>query len=465
MASRALFPEDTYTVSQLGAEVQSFLSEAYRSVWVVGEVQRLRGGGSHLYFELVEKGRGDSITAKLDVVLFRADRARAERQLRTSGLELEEGQVLRCRGQVDFYAPFGRLQFVARDVDPVFGLGVLEQRRQETLRWLAQRELLERNGSLELSELPLRLGLVTAPGSAAYHDFIHTLEQSGYGFEVLFAPSAVQGAAAPRALVRSLGMLAEHHERIASLDALVIVRGGGSKTDLAAFDDRAVAESVATAPVPVVTGIGHEVDESIADRVAHTSVKTPTGAAELFCARVAASERRWQSLAAGVVSIGRERVRRERDRLDRARSGARAVAVRLTLAGRLLDERAAVLAASSRTRVTGARRRLAEVGGAVPRHSQRVLTRREKERSAVAERVIASTARMLTRATESIDPLARLVAELSPERVLERGYSLTRDTHGRVVRDAARLGAGEVIDTQLARGRVRSRVETTETEE
>ncbi|MCP4200517.1 MAG: exodeoxyribonuclease VII large subunit, partial [bacterium] len=252
------------------------------TAWLTGEVQRLRRSGrGHLYFELVEKGRRDDVLAKLEAVIWRSDLEAIERDLAENSQSLVDGVEIRCRAQVDFYPPFGRLQVVVRRVDPEFTLGLLSRRRRETLRALQEAGLLQANKELDLSEIPLRVGLITSYDSAAYHDFVSTLEQSGYGFTVDFLHSAVQGREAESELASAL-----RRARSLPIDCLVLIRGGGSRTDLAVFDSRRVAEELARARVPVITGLGHEIDEAVADLVAHTKTKTPAQAAEFLAARV-----------------------------------------------------------------------------------------------------------------------------------------------------------------------------------
>ncbi|HRC87722.1 MAG TPA: exodeoxyribonuclease VII large subunit, partial [Thermoanaerobaculia bacterium] len=316
-------PSATYSVSELAAEIGAVLADSFPPLWVVGEVQRVRPSQrGHLYFELIEKGQGESILAKLDAVLWRSDHERVRSVLAAQGLAIVEGVEIRLRASVDFYGPAGRLQLVVREVDPLFFLGQLERRRRELLAELASAGLLERNRELPLPELPLTVGLVTSEGSAAYHDFLTTLAESGYGFRVLFVHSAVQGKGAEQELVSALELAGS-----LPLDCLVLVRGGGSRSDLAVFDSREVARAVALCPVPVVTGLGHEIDQAIADRVAHTAVKTPTKAAELLVARVAEAEaeldarRRDLAQAARIpLLVAREYLGELGERLSRARS-------------------------------------------------------------------------------------------------------------------------------------------------
>jgi exodeoxyribonuclease VII large subunit len=427
------FAEETYTVSRLGAEVRDFVGQAFRGVWVMGEVRRPRANPrGHLYFELVEKGEADDIVGRLDAVVFRGDLVQVRRALRQAGQELDEGIAIRCRADLDFYPAGGRLQLVVRAIDPVFTLGLLARRRQQTLEALAAAGLLERNRALPLAELPLCVGLVTSHGSAAYHDFLATLRESGYGFRVLFAHAAVQGPGAERELVSALATLGG-----AGCDCVALVRGGGARSDLQVFDSRRLAEAVARLPRPVLTGLGHEIDQSIADRVAHSAFKTPTKVAEHLVALAAAAEQAVRRLQRDFGRVARRPLDGAGAALARAERAAAVAGGRL----RAVDSRLAGLA--RRLREAGTRR-LESARRAPPRVGQRLLDlARGRLREAAAQ----------------VRGLARLAAGLGPERTLRRGYSITRSGAGRLLRRPEDAPPGERLVTQLAGGVVRSRVE------
>jgi exodeoxyribonuclease VII large subunit len=445
--------EETYSVSRLCEEVRSFLAEAFSSVWVVGEVQRLREGRpGHLYFELVEKDDADHVSGKLDAVLWRGDRWRVERAL--GGAGLAEGVEVRCRADLDLYPPAGRLQLAVREVDPVFTLGHLERRRRETLEALAAAGLLEANRALALPEVPLALALVTSHGSAAYHDFLTTLGDSGWGFRVLVLHAAVQGRSAARELVSALAEAGR-----SGADCVVLVRGGGARSDLAVFDHRAVAEAVARCPLPVLTGLGHEIDLAIADRVAHTRLKTPTEAAAFLVERVERAERARAEAAAAIARAARERLRAAGERVGRADKGVEMARLRLAAAGDRLDAltRAVARAAGARMAAGALRRR--ELASRVAAAAPRLLARRAAEPVRLGREVARLAGGRLREAGARLAGLERLTSQLTPQRLLERGFSITRDAAGAVLRDPARAAAGDRITTTLAGGLLASRVE------
>lgn len=450
-----LFASETYTVSQLGRELQALLREAYASVWVQGEIARLKTHASgHVYFELVEKGDGDAVVGKLDAVLWKGDAARVRAQLERYDQRLSEGVAIRCRVAVDFYPPHGKLQVQVREIDPVFTLGALARRRAETLAELERTGLLDANRALALAPLPLSIGLVTSQGSAAYHDFVATLAESGYGFRVLFVHAAVQGAESERAVASALELAAA-----AGVDAIALVRGGGARSDLAAFDSRAIALAVARSPVPILTGLGHEIDESVADRVAHAAFKTPTKVAEFLVARLEGAELAAERLRARLAAAGRLPLARAAAALadaERRFVGARGrlagLALRLAALARALASIApvALRAAADRRRATALR---------LARAAPRSLERAERARRLAAAR-LASTARGRTAtAAARIDGLVRLVAGLGVARTLARGFSVTRDEAGRALRDPSEVGPGARLTTQLSGGSLSSRVE------
>lgn len=381
---------------------------------MVGEIQRYRpSAAGHQYFDLVEKGEGaarDQVVGALSAVIWKGEFLRLRQVLQRAGESLADGLRIRCRVSVDFYPPGGRLQVQIREIDPTFTLGDLAQRRQETLQALMASGLFDRNRSLELPPLPMSIALVTSNGSAAYHDFLATLRESGYGFRILAVHSAVQGAEAERSLPSALALAAG-----TDCDCVVLIRGGGAKSDLAVFDSQRVAEAIARSVKPVWTGLGHEIDESVADLVAHRSFKTPTKVAEELVARIADAD------LAGV---------RLRERLTRQ--------ARLALAeadGRL---------SRVERRLVAARARLAQF-------SLRL--------AALAEGLRRSTWHRLRSAEQQLVGWSRLVAELQPARVLRRGFSITRDAAGTVLRDPSTVAAGTPIRTELAGGLLYSRVD------
>lgn len=444
-------------------------------------MQRLRRAArGQLYFELVEKGRGDSVKARLDCVVWADDRPRVETALRDAGVELEEGVVLRCAGRPDFWPGGGRFQFVVADVDPLFSLGALEKRRRETLRALETEGLLELNRRCLLPAVPLDIGLVTSVGSAAHEDFLDTLRNSGLGFRVHLVHAAVQGAAAEAEIDGAFRRLAQVRNG-GRLDAIVLIRGGGSRSDLAAFDSRRVARAVARSPVPVVCGVGHQIDQSIADLVAHTSCKTPTEAGEFLVGRIEQAAYLLEEAGRRLTAPSRALLRTRAAGCDALeRELARAAGRALLAARRSVDEMERELGRCPVISVARAGARLGSLAERLPGPGRRALAVRAGDCRRLENQMLTAAKRLLAvakkqrdlhraglrrvafqpvhRAKERVEARLRLCDQLSPERTLARGFSLTRHADGRLVRNIEDVNVGSDLRTRVRGGTIGSSV-------
>jgi len=449
----------TYTVVELNSLVRDTLRRAHPAeVWVRGEVQNLsRSNAGHTYFTLVEKaGRGDRVQGRLEVALFRDDARGVRRSLaEVPGAELGNDVEVRIRGRVTVYPPTGRFQLVMTGIDPVFTVGGIAANRERVLRGLAAEGLLESNRARPLAPVPLRIGLVTSSGSAAYHDFVDELRRAPYDWRVVVVDVRVQGAAASRRIKWALGELSQ-----LDLDVVVLARGGGSRADLAPFDTELVARAIAGMEVPVFTGVGHEIDRSVADEVAHTACKTPTACAQILIRRVDDFVAGLDHASQRVAARARQRMavagRELDDAARRARRSASAAVgrehTRLDRAHGRLDELARRRTSELGGRLDDCARRVAELGRRATRDRRVALVARERELATHAQH-------HLDRAALRLSSHESVVRALDPRRVLERGYSITRDTDGRVVRRVDQVVAGAIVETELAGGRLTSRVE------
>lgn len=286
----------TLSVAELGDVINLALKVGLGGgVWVRGEVQGWNGRGNHAYFRLVEDGPDGK--ASIDVAWFAFQRTKLRPLMANAGLDFGDGLKVRIFGTVDFYAPNGRISLKMSDVDPRYTLGELALERDALLRRLKEQGLFDANRRHMLATVPLRVGVVSSIGSAAWHDFTAEIERSALGFHLVAVDVRVQGDDAPDMVAAALDQLGGRDD----LDVLVVIRGGGSKTDLAAFDTETVARAIARCGLPVFTGIGHEIDVSVADEVAHRSFKTPTAVAGALIERVLtwvqATEATWTSIA------------------------------------------------------------------------------------------------------------------------------------------------------------------------
>jgi exodeoxyribonuclease VII large subunit len=434
---RLFDPTPTLTVGEVNRRLGVVIERTFGDeVWIQGEISGLpseRRPDTNLFFDLIEPGPGDRPAARLRVALFSENRRGVNALLkRAGGVRMEDGLDVRIRGSIGFFRRQGSVQLRMTAIDPEHTLGRMAASRDRILAALVAEGLADRNRSLTLSPVPLRVGLVTSAGSAACQDFLHELEASGLAWSVRLVDARVQGRDAESTVARGLWAAAQ------GVDVVALVRGGGARTDLAAFDSDAIARAIAALDVPVLTGIGHETDRSIADEMAHTAHKTPTAAAAFLVDRcrewLGRAEAAWRAVADGA---DRSMVRADRALIDQA-----AVARRRVVGS--LDRADARLATMAHTTIAQARARLG---------------RSDTNRSRAAGALTAVAPRVLTAAERALDGQARAVSALDPRRVLARGFSITRSADGTIVRRPGDVEPGHRLHTTVAEGDLVSRVE------
>jgi len=407
------------TVGRLGELLKEGLSALFPGdLWVEGQVSGFHDARSgHAYFDLVEPSDepGRAVAAKLSVALFKQARGRVDRTLsEAGGLALSNDMQVRIRARIDFYPPSGRLQLIMQGIDPGFTLGRLAAERERLLHALADEGLLRANRANPIPVPPLRVGLVTSVGSAAHADFNEELSCSGFPFTILERDARVQGEGSAIDLAEALHMVATHRP-----DVIALVRGGGSATDLAAFDAEVLARTIATLDVAVVTGIGHEVDRAVADEVAHTAFKTPTACAAAIVGQVTAFADAFADLQESIAQ----------------RAGASTAR-----AADLLDD----LAHRTATSATA------------------VLDRRTDRLDDLVGRLRRSPTATLERQVERLAGITDNLRALDPARILARGWSITRLADGTLVRSVTDTATGDTLVTHVAGGTVTSTVDGTE---
>jgi exodeoxyribonuclease VII large subunit len=427
--------DPTFTVGELADAINDQLRRGFRDgIWVRGEISGLRNSGPHTYFDLIENG--ESGKAVLNVQLFAPTKARLAGMLRKFRLELRNGMKVRIHGNLDFWAQGGRLGFKMANLDPKYTIGDIAQSRDEVIRRLVAEGLMDTNKRRTLSPVPLRVGVVTSVGTAAWHDFHDELVRSGFGFQLAVADVRVQGDLAENMVTAAVARLALR----GGLDAIVVIRGGGARNELATFDSEKIARMIANSPVPVLTGLGHEVDRSVADDVAHTALKTPTACAGELIGRVTAYTTDTEQAFATIVQRGTFTLGEANNKLSEV--GHR-IARRTHAAVERSDERLSM-------RVD----RLARSGPAVLERATEVLDRG-------AARLRERPAMLLDRATQRLDVLSARLGSVDPAVQIARGWTITRNADGGIVRSITDLGAGDTITTTLIDGTVTSTVTAT----
>lgn len=469
-------------------------------VWVRAEISEVSERNRHCFITLAEPARAaDEGDAVLDAVIWRQQWARITQQLSDRGLALRKGMTVTLRGELELRPGIGKLRLRCSALDTDALLGELAARRLALRRALAADGLLDANRAVALGPVPLRIGLVASRHSQGYRDFCDVLHASSYRFSLVEQPVLVQGVAAPGKVAGAVGALDAR-----GVDVIVIVRGGGARADLDAFDSEPVARAIAAARVPVWTGLGHTADRCLADDVCHTSHATPTACAQALVARVDAFERelctrarRLRELAGRLAVEAAERLTGRRTALARGaarqvdgHAGATAArADRLRRCGpRAAGAAAVTLGAAAEALPRLAAAALTAEGGRLleqARHAARAAAHdldRSEDRLVVAARRLSSGA--VRRSTEAAGDLAhqtrglrrsaahavdgraqdvaaqrRLLGALDPSRQLQRGWSLTFEDGGELVRRASQLRPGQRITTRFVDGERTSVVE------
>jgi len=450
-----------YTVSGLNEQVKAVLEGAFpQPIWLVGEVSGFNRNAHkrHVTFQLVEHGPDGKNVSSIDATLFEQARQKIARALADGGdaLRLEDEVTVRLRVRVELHVPWGSYRVVVEELDPLFTLGEAARRREEILRRLAAEGLLERNAALPLPALPLRVGLVTSLHSDAYNDVLRSLQESCFAFSLIAHGARVQGHATEPSVLRALDALAR---RAADLDAVLICRGGGSRTDLAWFDSLALGRAVAGFPLPVIVGIGHERDFSVLDAVARRA-KTPTAAAALLVERVRESVLALEHAGQAVLAAATEQLA-ERRRHDAAQARRIAQACRARV-GRAQDELVYLRRRARRagwTALAAARERLGRHARSLPRACRLGLARARGALDLLQRALPSRAAQALRRERERADARARRLHLVDPRRVVERGYSILRLDRGRVLTAADQAPAGTRVRAELCCGELDLRSE------
>lgn len=426
----------TYSVSELAEFLSGGLREIFPDgLWVSGEIANIsRSRGGHVYFNLIEPSdAAGHPLASLSVVLFKAAKEQVNRLIKEQGDpgRMQDGVEVRIQGTIDFYAPSGSLQLKMTTIDPTYTLGRLADKRDQVVRRLQAEGLLRANAARFLAPLPLRIGLVTSLGSAAHADVKKVFQQSRYSFTLVEVDAATQGQTALPDVVAAIATAARSSELV------LVVRGGGSRTDLAAFDQEGIARAIATCRRPVFTGIGHEIDHSVADDVAHTAHPTPTAAAAAAVELVQAWLDRLDERGATLT--------------ERSKGTLQGAGHRVELLEQALTDRGRGSIVRASRAIDSARRQLQRCGLQADQQA------RERARRG-ADRLEVLSRHGLRDAERRLQAGAGRVRALDPALALQRGWTITRRADGTVLRSVSDAAPGDSIITRLFDGTLASTV-------
>ena len=437
-----MFPDvnkQTYSLSELTGEIHDVLKEAFPDTyWVRAETSdvHINSASGHCYLEFIEKDtQSNQIIAKARGAIW----AKTFRMLKPyfemeTGQHFTSGLKVLVRVSIDFHEVYGfNLNVV--DIDPSYTLGDLVRKRQEIIRQLQEEGVFTLNKELSLPALPQRIAVITSPTAAGYEDFINQLfyNKAGYPFYVKLFPALMQGEKTEESIIAALERIDSHRELF---DAVVIIRGGGATSDLNSFDSYLLAANCAQFPLPIITGIGHERDDTIIDLVAHTRLKTPTAVAAFLinCMDQAAEQLNLlqQALCTDTLSILNEKKQ-------------------------TLQRIGTLLPATVNNRIERNRSALNLLASKLPTITSGLLERNKNQLELMHQRIHTAISSRLLKESRFIELQEQFIRMASPDYILKRGYSLTlRD--GKILKSAKAVKSGDHLTTRFSDGEIESEV-------
>jgi exodeoxyribonuclease VII large subunit len=436
---------NVYTVTGLNREVRLLLERGLPMVWLEGELSNFSAPASgHWYFSLKDR------EAQIRCAMFRMKNQGV-------GFTPRAGQHVLVRGRVTMYEARGDYQLIVEHMEEA-GVGALKREFERLKAKLAAEGLFAVERKRELPRFPRRIGVITSPTGAAIRDVLHILARRFPPAGVIIYPTDVQGAVAVPRIIRALGVANARAE----CDVLIVARGGGSIEDLWAFNDEGVARAIHASTIPVVSGVGHEVDFTIADFVADARAPTPSGAAELVVPDRAACLDVLSRTSDRLLVAMRRELRTISTRFDSAASRLKLMhpGTRLLQQEQRLDDLEQRLAGAMRTTLHHHRSRVSEAMTSLLQHSPE---RRVKDMclkyESLSARLRHTWANRISKAEHRLALAARMLNTVSPLATLERGFAIvTRGADGSLVTDAGSLQVGEEIQARVAKGSVRATV-------
>lgn len=407
---------EAITLLELNGRVKSTLQfEMPDAYWVQAEISSISPSGQgHCYLELVQKdATGRNFLAKAKANIWRGTWLKLKPYFEAqTGETLKVGMKVLLQVTVTFHEVYG-YSLVVQDIDPTYTMGDMARRRKEILEQLEKDGVIGLNRELEIPALPQRIAVISSATAAGWGDFRNQLDGNIYGFRfyVKLFPAAMQGDDVERSVISALNAVAMRRE---DFDVVIIIRGGGAVSELSCFDSYNLAFNIANFPLPVITGIGHERDDTVADVVAHTKVKTPTAAAEFIINRVFDTASELENLTRRMSDAITEKMNAEKVRIERM--------------SQKLPSLFAVLK-----------------------------TRQEQVLETLWIRSVNGVRNMLTVQAHKLEIVDKTLAAADPQVILRRGYSLTR-LNGRAVRCASDLKKGDRLTTVFADGSVESEI-------
>ena len=437
-----------FTVAELTRAIRGTLETRFDSVWVQGEISNYKQHPSgHQYFTLKDS------RAQIACVIFRNAPLSISQPL-------ADGAQVQVYGNISVFEARGQYQLSVEIVQPR-GLGLLQAKFEALKRKLEAEGLFDPARKKPLPRFPKRIGIVTSPSGAAIRDILNILRRRGRGLEILINPVRVQGVGAAAEIASAINELSNPTRIWPPLDLIVIARGGGSIEDLWEFNEEIVARAISAAVVPIVSAVGHEVDFTIADFAADLRAPTPSAAAELIVPAAIELDRRVNELTLCLHRCWQNFIAREQTRLrlfsDRAVS--RELLRRMQEGKQTLDWKREMLQRNAIGFLGNWRGRLSENAAALRKHdpAREIILRRNRF-TEITRRLVTCPPQLVDKMQKRFERVEKILAVLGPDATLSRGYSMTMDAKGDLIRSVTQVNHGDKIRTRLTDGEIESAV-------
>lgn len=423
----------TLTLYELNALVREVIeSELKHEYWVEAEISEARESHGHCYMELIQKEElSNTPIARASAKCWRSTWMLIQPHFeRVTGQRLHAGMKVRMKVYAQFHEAFG-FSWIVTDIDPNYTLGDMARRRQEVVRKLKEEGVFDLQRELPLPLFCLRIAVVSSETAAGYGDFCRQLSESAFAFQAKLFPAIMQGEQVEQSIISTLNNI---YNTIDDFDCVVIIRGGGATSDMSGFDTLPLAENVAQFPIPIITGIGHDRDESVLDMVSHTRVKTPTAAAAFLIDHA-------QKVLDCIENAEQRISRAAQNQLSTINSQLSTISVRIPTLFSLVKSNQV--------------NRLERLSQTLSASAFETMRDCQERISILSSRIEPLISRKLTTERHRLELIEQRATSLDPQLLLKRGYSITLH-NGKAIRDAAALKAGDEIETRLEKGTIKS---------
>ncbi len=448
------------TLSELNNSIKDIISGNFmENIWIVAEIGDIKfNRNGHAYLELIEKSENtDKIIAKASANIW----SYTLRMLRpyfetTTGQSLQAGLKILVAIRVEFHEIYG-FSLNIRDIDPTYTLGDIERRRLEIVQQLKEEGVFDMNKSIEMPEVPQKIAIISSETAAGYEDFMNQLSNNSYGYKFytkLF-PAIMQGDKTESTVIEALNKIFEYEN---FFDAVVIIRGGGARSDLMSFDSYDLAYFITQFPLPVIVGVGHEKDQSIIDLVSHSSLKTPTAVAEFLVAKLYEFEQEINNLFSNIYAYSTDLLDNEKRLLETI--NLRLVPLikdSLNIADKKLQLLAQKINFASKSVIAKYNKDLEYKIYELSAKHKTAIKIENRYLEELVNKINYRAIQLLKRQNRKLDFFEQSIKHLDPKNILKKGYSISK-INGKIISNTDNISQDDIMETILYNGSIRSKI-------